>query len=579
MTANVAHPPVDGFELPGAEQTCRIYSRRPVQWVAGEHHRIAVIGQVSPGSTLGSLEGIAAALDAGTSLQDIYDDIEGSFCLVIANLRTNALQLVSDFLGLQTCYFTVESRVVLLSDSLDLLRRAVSTPFTHSDQSIYDYFYFHCIPAPGTIYNECAKMEPGKALTFERGQQRDALNLYKPQFASTVEGDAAMQERCLAVIDEAVATHAVDGAGAFLSGGLDSSTVAGMLARHHQTARTFSVGFHLPDYDETPYAQLTAAHFGTQHEVFYLEADEAATKLVEVAQYFEEPFGNSSAMAAYFCARYAKSRGVDTLLAGDGGDELFAGNPHYGKQRQFELFFRLPAWLRGCLRLVFDNTVAEKLPLARKAASYIRQADIPLPDRLGTYNFVQLYGAPRMFNPDFLARVDAEAPLASRRQRYFGCSSDNAIDRMLYLDWKFTLADNDLVKVKKMCEMAGVEVRFPLLERSVVDFSCEVPADVKMPGYNLREFYKDSCRGFLPDDTLSKSKHGFGLPFGLWMKENASLQALSRECVDSFRQRRILSDALIDDAIKSHETVHASYYGELIWIIVILELWLQREPS
>ncbi|MGB1141155.1 MAG: asparagine synthase-related protein, partial [Halioglobus sp.] len=103
--------------------------------------------------------------------------------------------------------------------------------------------------------------------------------------------------------------------------------------------------------------------------------------------------------------------------------------------------------------------------------------------------------------------------------------------------------------------------------------------DVKMPGYNLREFYKDSCRGFLPDDTLSKSKHGFGLPFGLWMKENASLQALSRECVDSFRQRRILSDALIDDAIKSHETVHASYYGELIWIIVILELWLQRDPS
>ena len=130
-----------------------------------------------------------------------------------------------------------------------------------------------------------------------------------------------------------------------------------------------------------------------------------------------------------------------------------------------------------------------------------------------------------------------------------------------------------------MCEMAGVDVRFPLLEREVVDFSCQVPAADKIPGFKLRDFYKNACRGFLPDDTLSKSKHGFGLPFGLWMKEDERLRTLSRDCIAAFRQRNILSDALIDDALESHEQVHAGYYGELIWIIVILELWLQQETA
>ena len=101
-------------------------------------------------------------------------------------------------------------------------------------------------------------------------------------------------------------------------------------------------------------------------------------------------------------------------------------------------------------------------------------------------------------------------------------------------------------------------------------------SDRRIPGFRLRDFYKQACRGFLAEDTLDKSKHGFGLPFGLWMKDNQELQQLSRQCIDSFRGRGILNDALIDDALKSHETVHASYYGELIWIIVILELWLQR---
>ena len=254
---------------------------------------------------------------------------------------------------------------------------------------------------------------------------------------------------------------------------------------------------------------------------------------------------------------------------------MFAGNSRYAKQKQFEIFHRAPQLIQSAIRAIFTNKILSKLPLFSKAASYVQQADVPLPGRLETYNFVHQFGLEEMFNPDFLSRVDSHQPEIQQRERYQECSSDDPVDRMLYLDWKFTLADNDLVKVTKMCELAGVAVHFPLLDREVVDFSCRVPAPVKLPGYKLRDFYKKACKGFLADSTLTKSKHGFGLPFGVWMNENKQLLSLTMECLESFRTRKIVSDTLIDNALRAHGSSHAGYYGELIWIMVTLELWLQ----
>ena len=356
-----------------------------------------------------------------------------------------------------------------------------------------------------------------------------------------------------------------------------------MLAKSTTSAKTFSIGFKVAAYDETPYAQLTADHFGTDHQVLYLTPEDAVSAFTQVAQYFDEPFGNSSAMAAYFCAKFAKEKGVTRLLAGDGGDELFAGNGRYAKQKKFELFSRLPNWLQQLNRGVFGNDVVGQLPLAKKVSSYIKQADVPLPGRLESYNFINQFGAEKMFENDFLQQVDIHAPLAQQAQRYQECQDQNQeqdpVNQMLYLDWKFTLADNDLVKVSKMCELAGVEVEYPLLDKAVVDFSCTVPASVKLPGSKLRDFYKRACQGFLADETLTKSKHGFGLPFGAWMKENEALKALTHQCLSAFKQRNIVKPSLVEAALEAHQSVHAGYYGELIWIMVILELWLQGHES
>jgi len=512
----------------------------------------------------------------------VYADLLGKFYFAVYNKKSSALTLVNDQLGVQACYYTVQQDTLFISHSLKQLQKQSSLNFSISKQAIFNYLYFHCIPAPKTIFDEVKKLEPAKAVTFNSEFSHTEELFYSPGFTQqplSQQDIEALKTECLATIDTIVEQQSKADSGAFLSGGLDSSTVAGMLAKHNQPAKTFSIGFHIDGYDETPYAKLTAKHFNTEHHVLYLEADEAAAEFVKVAQYFDEPFGNSSAMAAYFCAKFAKEYGVNTLLAGDGGDELFAGNERYAKQKRFELYYKLPKPLRVLVNASLNNKLARRVPGVSKVSSYVRQAEIKLPGRLQTYNFINMFGVDNMFTPEFLNDIDVGQPIELIEKRYSEAKSKHSVDRMLYLDWKFTLTDNDLVKVNSMCELAGVEVKYPLLDKRLIDFSCKVPADVKLPEYKLRHFYKETCRGFLADETLNKSKHGFGLPFGLWLKENDALKSIAIDALEKFKLRGIVKSSLIDDALNAHESVHASYYGELIWIMVVLELWLQRDTD
>lgn len=534
-------------------------------------------GEVRQGGQVLSFDSLPAIYSEAKSVAEFFSLISGSFWLLMRDERSGQQALFNDYFAIQPCFYGVQDDVLHISDSLQCLKNHTDIPCTISKQAIYDYFFFHCIPAPHTIYQQCRKLIAGQAVIFSNKTIITEEVLYRPQFATECDDQTALQKECLNVTESAVKQYVSDTTGAFLSGGLDSSTVAGMLAKHKDNAATFSIGFEASDYDETPYAKITAEHFKTNHSVLYLKPEQANEAFVKVAQYFDEPFGNSSAMAAYFCATFAKAAGIDTLLAGDGGDELFAGNTRYTKQKVFEFFYQAPAVVQAIPRALFCNSLMENVPGAKKVASYIKQADIALPHRLETYNFINQFGAQNMFEGAFLAEVDQQLPEQQQERQYAQCSSDHSVDKMLYLDWKFTLADNDIVKVTKMCELAGVKVVFPLLDKALLEFSCKVPAEVKLPGNQLRDFFKKSVEGFLPNKTLTKSKHGFGLPFGVWMKENAELKSLTLECLEAFKKRNIVKASLIEQALEAHQSVHAGYYGELIWIMVILELWLQGE--
>jgi asparagine synthase (glutamine-hydrolysing) len=448
-------------------------------------------------------------------------------------------------------------------------------------QALFDYLYFHCIPAPRTVFDGVQRLPPGHYLWFEDGAARVApywQPAFRPAPARGADFDA-LRGAFRSLLESAVRDAVGEGPPAcFLSGGTDSSTVAGMLGRvAGAEPLTFSIGFEAQGYDEMAYARIAAKHFGTVHHEYYVTPADLVRSIADVARWHDQPFGNSSALPAYYCARQALEHGATHLLAGDGGDELFGGNSRYAMQRVLGWYEAVPKVLRrGLLEPVLDGSPLGALPLLRKGRGYIRQARQPMPARLESYNLLQRLGIEQVLTTDFLERVDARAPADLQADVWAACDAGDRLNRHLAFDWRFTLADSDLPKVRGATAMAGVGVAYPLLDKRLVDFSLTLPISYKLRGLKLRWFFKESLRGFLPDEILAKKKHGFGLPFGVWAQRDPALNALATESLRSFAQRGVVRPEFARDLLEQYLPAHPGYYGEMVWILMILEQWMQR---
>jgi asparagine synthase (glutamine-hydrolysing) len=265
-------------------------------------------------------------------------------------------------------------------------------------------------------------------------------------------------------------------------------------------------------------------------------------------------------------------------LAGDGGDEIFAGNKRYAEQHIFERY----QWLPRALRRGILEPALSGLPAAlavgplRKARNYIVQANTPLPDRLESWNFLFRLGFATVLEPEFLGAVDPMCLLQHMRDVYTSIPSASVVNRMLYYDWRFTLADNDLRKVGMMCALAGVRASYPMLHPDVVDVSLRVPPNMKMPGTQLRKFYKRAVADFVPQEIIHKTKHGFGLPFGLWLERSARLTELVNANLASLGARGVIRPEFLDRLRQLHGHDDARYYGVLVWTLAMFEQWLQE---
>lgn len=507
--------------------------------------------------------------------------IGGHFSLALVDTEKNLALLAIDRIGAYPlCYALTTDGALVFGSTTDVVKAHPNVAATVSHQALYDYLYFHMIPSPGSIYAEIKKLEPAQCLRFESGKIQ-LSHYWQPAFVD--HGDVnieALEKEFLEIVRNAVRRCDPDETtGAFLSGGTDSSTVSGMLAGlQPHPAKTYSIGFAQEGYDEISYARIASKHFKTDQHEYYVTPQDVAAAFSTIACAYDEPFGNSSAIPTYFCAQLAKRDGTNTLLAGDGGDELFGGNARYAKQKVFGAYERLPQFLRrGILEPLFVGSVlAQALPPTRKIRSYIEQARMRMPDRMESYNFLQRTDRNKMFDPEFLLKIDAEHPINMLREVYDRAPSKDLLNRMLFLDWKTTLADNDLRKVNRMCALSGVEVRYPMLDDDLLEFSARVPPELKLKGLKLRYFFKKSLENFLPHEILNKSKHGFGLPFGEWLKSSPELQEVVYSSLRAFKSRHILRPEFIDELITTHLDGHAAYYGTLIWVLAMLEQWFQE---
>lgn len=537
------------------------------------------------------LAGIAADRGHAAALAEAYRrkgeslcaELRDAYSLAVIDTARNTVLLALDRLGQQHLFYARIPGGLVFGSSADAVLTHPAVGRDIDPQAVFDYVYSHHCPSPGSIYRRVRKLDAAQALVWRDGEIK-TFHHWRPEFREESAPAEVLAEELRTAIFGAVERLAGrdEAVGAFLSGGLDSSTVAGALARARpEAADTFSIGFPVEGYDEMAYARIAAAHFRTRQHEYYLTPDDAVAAIPKIAAACDEPFGNSSALPTYFCARFAKEHGIDLLLGGDGGDELFAGNERYAKQLLFEPWGRLPGLARTGLEAglrSLPTVLGERFPF-RKIVRYVEQAKTPLPDRLHDYNFLHRVKLAEVFAPDFLDTVDGDAPLDGQRECYARLPGASALNRMLYLDWKTTLHDNDLVKVNRMCELAGIPVAYPMLGDDVVELSCRVPSRLKLRRGKLRWFYKRAFEGVLPEAILKKSKHGFGLPFGVWLKDHPPLRDLAYDSVNRLKQRPYFLPGFIDEAIRMHSAGHAAYYGELLWILMMLELWFEAKAG
>ena len=506
------------------------------------------------------------------------NSLRGRFAIIHIDLQHARATLVTDrFAVFPLCFSIVGSRIAF-SDRADSV--PLTSPREIDPQAIFNYVYSHVIPAPRTIFRGVERMQPATELSFDATGVH-SRSTWIPAFAAKHDfNESRERERFLTLfrqsIEREVTTPRI---GAFLSGGTDSSTVVGLLGQvTGKPVDSFSIGFDAGGYDEMSYARLAAGHFNARHHEHYVTPDQLVRAIPAVAAHYDQPFGNSSAVPAYYCAQLASQHGVDKLLAGDGGDELFGGNTRYARQKVFDAYFAVPSLIRRRViePLLFGPRIGRRLPVVKKAVSYVEQARLPMPQRMETYNLLDRFGADSVFTSSFLQRVNRDEPQALQRDVYRRSDADSIVDRMLAYDWRFTLTDSDLPKVIFSAQLAGETVGFPLLDDELVDFSLDLPASMKVRGLTLRHFFKGALRGFLPDEILRKKKHGFGLPFGPWLMRDASLAHFARSALERLAERGFIRRELVHDLFSNRLGEHSGFYGEMVWVLMMLEHWLER---
>jgi asparagine synthase (glutamine-hydrolysing) len=536
-------------------------------------------------SVLAAQSGAAAALIEGWRRfgDDVLSRLRGPFSAVVLDRGARKAMVAIDRFGVEKlCWAAGQGGSFVFGSTTTSVARHPAVGATLDPQAIYNYFNFFTVPAPGTVFKEQQKLLPAQRALWSNGTARTSFYWHVPYSAEPGPARGDLREELQALLSQAVrralAGSKGDKCGAFLSGGLDSSTVTGLLGdATGQPPKTFTIGFGASGYDEVEYARVAARHFRADPHEHYLTPAEAGGAMPTIAAFYDEPFGNASAVPVWRCAKLARDAGLDLLLAGDGGDEIFAGNSRYAEQAAYERRLRLAGvFPRGLIDGATEFLGGVRgVPVMQKASHYLRRMAMPLPERMLVGEHLAPGEAREIFDAGFLGQVDTGQPAALAREAYDRAAATSFLHRLLHHDLRFTLADNDLRKVGTMCRLAGISVRYPFLDEDLVEFSARIPADALMAGGKLRAFFKSAMSGVLPDAVLNKRKHGFGMPYDEWIRKEPAIREIVLDCAASFRSRGYCRSSYVDELLRfeSGETWRKT---ARLWDVAMLELWLRH---
>ena len=508
---------------------------------------------------------------------DCVQHLRGMFAFAIYDFRDESLFIARDRVGKKPLFYakTEKGNFVFGSELKVLLEHGeISKKIDYS--ALDAYLTFGYVPEEFCIFTAVEKLAPGHFLTYKNGEIKthqywDFDYSAVPEIKTEAEYIEILREKLL----EAVRIRLVSEVplGAFLSGGVDSSAIVAMMSQlSAQPVKTFSIGFHEDSYNELKYARLAAEHFHTDHHEFVVTPDLVET-VDDLVWHFDEPFADSSALPTFMVAKMARDF-VTVVLSGDGGDELFAGYTRYVSDRKRSSLEKLPRAVRRNLLRPFS----EALPHGAKGKNFLYNSSLDAVERY--IDSISHFGDMKkdaLYQQNFRRNLNGEIGKGARSYQEIAArpASENAIDKLLYLDSKTYLPSDILTKVDRMTMAASLEARVPLLDHELIEFVQKIPAELKLKGTETKYIFKKALEGIVPGEILYREKQGFGVPISEWI--NVQLKDRIRETLLEKRalERGYFEPKYIETLLDEHHKNRRDH-SHALWILWMFELWQQR---
>lgn len=515
--------------------------------------------------------------------ENCVDRLRGMFAFAIWDKRERKLFIARDRVGVKPLHYCITGETLVFASEIKSILQHPGVTREVNLEAISDFLTFGYVPDPASAFRGIFKLEPGHTLTFKDGRLTTRRYWdfdYQDVASEPARDESYYTERIRELIAESVKLRLISDVplGAFLSGGIDSSTVVAMMARQmDRPVKTFSIGFTESSFDELHYARITAKHFNTEHHEYIVTPD--VCKLVdEIIWHHDEPFADVSSIPTYIVSKMAREH-VTVILSGDGGDELFGGYDRYLVDRKRQMFGYIPGFLRRNLML----RASRAIPRAMYGKNFLRNAALDSDARyVDSISCFDEDSKRHLLSREVRARLNGRDSSCEFRRLLSMPQTPERLDRLLYLDSKTYLPGDILTKVDRMSMAHSIEAREPLLDHKLIEFVQTIPASLKLRGSVGKHILKSAVRGLIPDEIIGRRKQGFGVPIRRWF--NNELRELLQDTLTDARtqQRGYFNQSMVDAILREHLSGRRDNSSHL-WSLLMLEMWhrafIDRAPE
>ncbi len=504
------------------------------------------------------------------------EKLNGMFAFALWDKQQQKLFIARDRIGKKPLYYFQQGDRFAFASEIKSLLTLPDIPREIRLDAVYDFFAYQYIPDPKSIFKHIHKLPPGHYMTVST-QGIEIQKYWDISFENvSSDSEAQLTDQLLNIATRCTKRRMISDVplGAFLSGGLDSSGVVAMMAKNSDApVKTCSIGFDEKKFNETEFAQAVADQYKTEHHEFTVHQN-VKDNLEKMVRYFDEPFADPSLVPTYFVSELARQQ-VTVAIAGDGGDEVFAGYQKYSIDAiENRLRDKFPHWLRKNIFPKLANLLAKSnATVCRKGKTLL--TSLSLEPAMGFYlsnSMIEDAQWSALIKPEIKKQLGDYHPSKLTTDAYEKSDGPDHLSKILYVDMKTYLPGDILVKVDRMSMANSLEVRAPILDQDVMEFAATIPSDMKLHKGEKKHILKEAFKPLLPDDILYRKKMGFSVPLANWLRNE--LKELAEDYLFSKSNgiQNIFDMQMVQTLWQQHQNDKADH-STLLWSMLMFQMW------